>query len=514
MAQPHVVFMNIAASGHMNPTLPVVAELVARGCKVTYFVDKDMRAVVEATGASWMPFRYPGYDLTGILMKPEQHSRLSPADRAALGLPEEGEIGLPCTQHGFPFSTLYTSQLLLPNLLDDLRALSPPVSAIVSDPFIPCGRVAGHVLGVPPVGTLTMPGPGVITMPKEAREQMEALPWVDGPRRWIQARYGVDVFADGALLEFYSPVLNLVTTVQDLYVPPTGVEQVQRFGASPFKCVGALLDPRVKRIQHVDVALARASGASVHPTLQQVCEAKAAGRRVVLASLGTVVTGHKWSSPLGPHSASNDGRPEGARSLCQHTGKEFALFVYRALFGAAAEQPDTLFLLSLGPHGREVDELGQPPANVSLHEAVPQLELLPLCDAFVTHGGANSMHEALAYAVPMCVVPVFGDQPTNADTIERIGAGVSFRHPLLKLSSETLAAALRDVAAEGSACREAARRTSAKLAAAEGVLGAAEMLLQVAGGPLPTLLRQRSAQGSDKGLDKPATQMTRPRARA
>jgi hypothetical protein len=34
--QRHMVFVNIAAAGHMNSTLPLVAELVARGCKVTY----------------------------------------------------------------------------------------------------------------------------------------------------------------------------------------------------------------------------------------------------------------------------------------------------------------------------------------------------------------------------------------------------------------------------------------------------------------------------------------------
>ena len=38
--------------------------------------------------------------------------------------------------------------------------------------------------------------------------------------------------------------------------------------------------------------------------------------------------------------------------------------------------------------------------------------------------------EALFFQVPMAVVPIFGDQPQNADVIARAGCGVSFRRPL------------------------------------------------------------------------------------
>eukprot|EP00438_Fugacium_kawagutii_P015524 Skav201965 [mRNA] locus=scaffold103:263006:265433:+ [translate_table: standard] len=48
----HVVFFNVAATGHMNPTLPLATELVARGVHVSYFVHEKVRSVVEATGTS------------------------------------------------------------------------------------------------------------------------------------------------------------------------------------------------------------------------------------------------------------------------------------------------------------------------------------------------------------------------------------------------------------------------------------------------------------------------------
>ncbi|MFD7653358.1 macrolide family glycosyltransferase [Actinosynnema sp. NPDC059797] len=48
----HVAFLNIPGHGHVNPTLPVVTELVARGHRVTYAVDPGFADVVERAGAT------------------------------------------------------------------------------------------------------------------------------------------------------------------------------------------------------------------------------------------------------------------------------------------------------------------------------------------------------------------------------------------------------------------------------------------------------------------------------
>jgi MGT family glycosyltransferase len=51
MTARHIAFFNYAAHGHVNPTLPVVAELVRRGHRVTYVVASQFADVVAATGA-------------------------------------------------------------------------------------------------------------------------------------------------------------------------------------------------------------------------------------------------------------------------------------------------------------------------------------------------------------------------------------------------------------------------------------------------------------------------------
>ncbi len=59
--------------------------------------------------------------------------------------------------------------------------------------------------------------------------------------------------------------------------------------------------------------------------------------------------------------------------------------------------------------------------NIHIYKSVPQLKVLKMADVFVTHGGMNSVSEALAYGVPMVVIPFVSDQPVNARCMEELG---------------------------------------------------------------------------------------------
>lgn len=57
----------------------------------------------------------------------------------------------------------------------------------------------------------------------------------------------------------------------------------------------------------------------------------------------------------------------------------------------------------------------------------PQLALLRNCSIYVSHGGANSVTEALAHGVPQLVVPLSSDQPLQARLLHRSGAGAALK---------------------------------------------------------------------------------------
>jgi MGT family glycosyltransferase len=53
---PRGVFFNIPASGHINPSLPLVRELMAQGHEVIYVNTEETRAQIEVTGARFVPY--------------------------------------------------------------------------------------------------------------------------------------------------------------------------------------------------------------------------------------------------------------------------------------------------------------------------------------------------------------------------------------------------------------------------------------------------------------------------
>ena len=441
--EQHVVFMNIPATGHMNPTLVLAKELCERHVPVTYFVSESVKPVVEATGATWRPFQN-SKELTE-----EQKTKYVPAEAEK----EDSE---------FPVSTLVISASCAPQIIEELKTLKPPPSVIIYDPFLPLGLVAAKELGIPCVSTVTVAGPGVIEVPPPVRQRWESNPVAQRAQADLKEHYHIDVFEHGSFLEFYSPHQNIVSTSKSLFSSPKSPLQLERFGHFPFECVGPMLNSKVLRLSNAEVASM--------PTLpEEVLRAKAEGKRILYLSAGTVATGHFWENKFGPQAFSN--------GLEESTGKDFVQQLFRVVFEAFGQDEEMLIVASTA---RE-DALNglELPQNLVAQQTLPQLELLPLCQAFITHGGANSVHESLSFRVPMVVVPIFGDQPANADTVERIGCGVSFRNPLETLTVEALREAVYERLTHGDV-QKAVQEVSAELSAAGGAGKAAELVLQVA----------------------------------
>ena len=77
-------------------------------------------------------------------------------------------------------------------------------------------------------------------------------------------------------------------------------------------------------------------------------------------------------------------------------------------------------------HGSSRREaLGEIPQGWLVREFLPQVTLLEHAAAAVTHGGNNSVTEALAFDVRLVVLPFSTDQFAGAEALERAGLGVA-----------------------------------------------------------------------------------------
>ncbi|WP_423183141.1 macrolide family glycosyltransferase [Arthrobacter sp. NyZ413] len=140
----HIAFVCLPAAGHVNPTLPVVAELARRGHRVTYATSDKYAKAVEATGAGF--FR-SGKDLSAWFPR-----RAHPADGDSS--PMMGMFA------GFAAGGLTA---LLDRILEGAREEFPallnrlaedPPAAICYDAMTLSGKMAAAKLGLPDIALL------------------------------------------------------------------------------------------------------------------------------------------------------------------------------------------------------------------------------------------------------------------------------------------------------------------------------------------------------------------------
>lgn len=87
------------------------------------------------------------------------------------------------------------------------------------------------------------------------------------------------------------------------------------------------------------------------------------------------------------------------------------------------------------------------PDNFIVKRFLPQKHLLPVIDCFISHGGANSLQESLISGTPLVVMPFFGDQFENGESIARMGAGTTFDSPVYE-EAKTLCDSIMAVATQ------------------------------------------------------------------
>jgi MGT family glycosyltransferase len=130
-------------------------------------------------------------------------------------------------------------------------------------------------------------------------------------------------------------------------------------------------------------------------------------------------------------------RPEGSALVYLSLGSLGSADVdlMRRLVDVLARTPHR-YIVSKGPQHTEF-ELAD---NMVGAEFLPQATLLPQVDAVITHGGNNTVTEALHHGKPMIVLPLFWDQYDNAQRMDELGFGV--RLPTYSFTDEQMYAAL------------------------------------------------------------------------
>ena len=116
--------------------------------------------------------------------------------------------------------------------------------------------------------------------------------------------------------------------------------------------------------------------------------------------------------------------------------------------------------------------LPAPPANFIVRPWIPQLRLFPQVQAVLSHGG-STVHEALAFGVPLVVAPVMQDGFFNAQKVVEAGAGIRIKFG--RVAADALRRAIFDVI-ENPRYRAAARSIGDSFAAAGGTRAAADAL--------------------------------------
>jgi len=131
------------------------------------------------------------------------------------------------------------------------------------------------------------------------------------------------------------------------------------------------------------------------------------------------------------------------------------------------------FIVSKGPQHQEF-ELAD---NMVGAEFLPQPNVIPLCDAVITHGGNNTTTECFHFGKPMVVLPLFWDQYDNAQRVDELGFGV--RLDTYRFTDTQMDDALRRVLYDDT-LRERAADAGCEIRATDGAAHAANLLERLA----------------------------------
>jgi MGT family glycosyltransferase len=419
-----VVILPVPAYGHVYPTLPLAQELLARGEEVSYSLPDPFLSTIDASGATFLPFRSSG---RGFGWRPVSCEELF---------------------YWMPLHQAVLSFEVMPQLLNIIRAERPDY--LIYDAACLWGRLAARILRLPairfhtsfvlneqlgPVFRALLDEAGRVAMPRTSEG---AAPGGDAPITFrgavehLCATYNLPPISLKSFFTHAEP-LTLVP------IPPAFQPGVERFDAR-YQFLGPSLVPRETPTDFPFEQLT--SQPTLYISMGSVCNREVDFFKTCFAAFGG--TDATTTEP-GPFPDPTQG---------------------------AGEQP---WQVILATGTTNVATLGPVPENFLVRPSVPQLEVLQQTTAFVTHGGMNSVMEALWYGVPLVVVPQMAEQAITARRVEELGLGLALEKSAVTATS--LRKAVRQVA-ENKEIRSRVRRMQETLRQAGGARAAADAVIR------------------------------------
>lgn len=219
-------FFNIPFHGHINPTLPLVAELTRRGDHITYYSSESFRPAIEQTGAT-----FRGIDA--------YFTERTPVDANLVR---------------FAYTLIRATQQILSDLLAETRA-NPP-DYVLFDTLCIWGKCVAEILRVPAVAsvsTIARPHepmrreiamamlpmlPSSVRMLVEGRRELRKFNKIAGQ---LRATYHIPKIGPADAYNNLAD-LNVVYSIKELQAWPNTFDE-------RFKFVGPFLDDRVQTAQ-------------------------------------------------------------------------------------------------------------------------------------------------------------------------------------------------------------------------------------------------------------------------
>jgi zeaxanthin glucosyltransferase len=433
----HFGVLSFTGTGHLNPLIALSLQLQSRGHKVTFFEKLKIEARIRQAGIDFVPIGGTGsYSKARIV---ESKDPASWREFAMLRLDVKRVIAdLELFLGETPSALLRAGVNAL--IVNEIALTGPTIAEMLDLPYFIISTSVPHSFG-------WSSHPGSLTDPKS---------WVSRIHRaWLEV----------SVLRMRGPVRGALD------------EYRKRVGLGP-----------VRKMQRVFPELAQIT------QLPQCLDLPRAALPKNFYYTGPFVNRAARREADFPWSRL-DARPIIYASLGTTRNVKPAIF---RLVSEVCQEFDLQLVISLGNRLCPTMFADMPGDPVVVKYA-PQLELLQRAQVVITHGGSNTVFEALLEGKPMLVIPIAHDQPAIAARLARLKIAEVI--PVETITARRLRSALLKLLSSSS-YDHAAKRAQARMRSMDGSERAVEIIEEL----LHNQVQARPAQGAGTWLRRNAVE--------